>query len=172
MSTGTRSIARSWPVRALAWLWPAAPARRLAVVRIAVGTFATLWLVGISLDLLARAGFDPARFHPVGLAAWTGRVAPAVVATALVATIALGIAWVLGLRHRVDRRRVVDAPRGRGGDGDRVHVSAERRGVRGARRGGAGMGPTGAAVATQKAEQARGRGSAARRRSMMRQSSQ
>jgi hypothetical protein len=101
MSTGTPAVERPWPARALAWLCPAAPARRLAVVRIAVGTFATLWLAGISIDLLTRAGFDPARFHPVGLAAWTGRVAPAVVATALAGTMALGVAWVLGLRHRV-----------------------------------------------------------------------
>lgn len=83
------------------WLCPVAPARRLAVVRIAVGVFACLWLVGISIDLLARAGFDPARFRPVGLAVWTGSVAPAVVGAVLVATLGLGVAWVLGLRYRV-----------------------------------------------------------------------
>lgn len=101
MSAGGRPSEHSWTARALAWLCPAAPARRLAAVRIAVGMFATLWVAGISVDLLARAGFDPARFHPVGLAVWTGRVAPAVVATALAGTMVLGIAWVLGLRHRV-----------------------------------------------------------------------
>lgn len=84
-----------------AWVCPVAPARRLAVVRIAVGVFACLWLVGIAIDLLARAGFDPARFRPVGLAVWTGSVAPAVVGAVLVATLVLGVAWVLGLRYRV-----------------------------------------------------------------------
>lgn len=90
-----------WASRVIAWLCPVVPARRLAAVRIAVGVFACLWLAGISIDLLARAGFDPARFRPVGLAVWTGRVAPEVVGAGLVATIALGVAWVLGLRYRV-----------------------------------------------------------------------
>lgn len=93
--------AGAWASRGIAWLCPVVPARRLAVVRIAVGVFAWLWLVGISFDLLARASFDPARFRAVGLAAWTGSVAPAVVGAVLVATLVLGVAWVLGLRYRV-----------------------------------------------------------------------
>lgn len=91
----------AWWWRVLGWLAPVVPARRLAVVRIAVGVFACLWLAGVSVDLLARAGFDPARFQAVGLAAWTGRVAPAVVGVAIVATLGLGVAWVLGVGFRV-----------------------------------------------------------------------
>jgi hypothetical protein len=101
VNAGAGASAGSWGSRGIAWLCPVVPARRLAVVRIAVGVFAWFWLVGISIDLLARASFDPARFRPVGLAAWTGSVAPAVVATVLVATLVLGAAWVLGLRYRV-----------------------------------------------------------------------
>jgi hypothetical protein len=88
-----------WP-GVLAWLAPVVPARRLAVVRIAVGVFACLWLAGVAVDLLARARFDVARFEPVGLAVWTGRVPPAVVGVALAATLALGVAWVLGAGFR------------------------------------------------------------------------
>jgi hypothetical protein len=84
----------------LAWLAPVVPARRLAVVRIAVGVFACLWLAGVSVDLLARAGFDPARFHPVGLAVVTGRMAPSVVTLGIVVTLGLGVAWVLGVGFR------------------------------------------------------------------------
>lgn len=100
MSAAQRSEG-SWRSRVIAWVAPVAPARRLAVARLAVGLFATLWLAGISIDLLARAGFDPARFDPVGLATWTGRVPPAAVGVVLVATLVLGVAWVLGLRYRV-----------------------------------------------------------------------
>jgi hypothetical protein len=98
--SGAAPAPDGWGERALAWLVPVAPARRLAAARIAVGVFACLWLAGVSVDLLARASFEPARFEPVGLAAWSGRVAPAVVATALVVTLGLGVAWVLGRSFR------------------------------------------------------------------------
>jgi hypothetical protein len=93
--------AGAWAARWIAWLCPVVPARRLAVVRIAVGLFACAWLAGVGMELYARASFDAARFVPVGLAAWTGRVAPGVVAVVIVGTMALAIAWVLGVGHRV-----------------------------------------------------------------------
>jgi len=99
--SASASAEGSWSAGILGWLAPTMPARRLAVVRIAVGVFACVWLAAIAIDLLARAGFDPSRFRPEGLAAWTGRVEPGVVAVVLVATIALGIAWVLGVGWRV-----------------------------------------------------------------------
>lgn len=89
------------PSRLPSWLAPAAPARRLALVRIVVGAYACAWVVGVGPDLLARASFDPSRFAPVGLAVWTGPVAPAVVTVALVVAGLAGLAMVLGVGYRV-----------------------------------------------------------------------
>jgi Vitamin K-dependent gamma-carboxylase len=95
-------MSRRWSAsRVPAWLAPPAPARRLALVRIAVGLYACAWLVITAPDLLARAGFAMARFEPVGLATWTGPVAPAAVAGVLIVAGLLGVAMVLGVGYRV-----------------------------------------------------------------------
>lgn len=83
------------------WLAPVVPARRLALVRIAVGLYACVWLGLVAPDLMQRAGLGAARFEPVGIAAWTGMVAPEVVAGVIAVTGIVGIAMVLGAGYRV-----------------------------------------------------------------------
>ncbi len=82
------------------WLAPPVPARRLAIVRIVVMGYACAWLAGVGPDLLARAAFAPSRFAAVGLAVWTGPVAPTTVAIVLVATALAGLAVLLGVGYR------------------------------------------------------------------------
>src|SRR5690606_33567338 len=50
---------------------------------------------------MQRAGLGAARFEPVGIAAWTGMVAPEVVAGVIAVTGLVGIAMVLGVGYRV-----------------------------------------------------------------------
>ena len=57
------------------WLAPVVPARRLALVRIAVLLFACGWLFANAPGLLQRAQLPIDRFVPVGIARWTGPVA-------------------------------------------------------------------------------------------------
>ncbi|MEX1363726.1 MAG: hypothetical protein AB1Z98_11400 [Nannocystaceae bacterium] len=90
----------SWSQGVLRWLAPEAPARRLALVRIAVLSFACIWLLAMAPDLLVRARLSPDRFVPVGLAVWTGPVAPALVTTAWVATLGLGLLAAAGIGYR------------------------------------------------------------------------
>ncbi|MEM9458057.1 MAG: hypothetical protein AAGF11_28025 [Myxococcota bacterium] len=76
------------------------PARRLALVRIAVMLFACGWLVAVSADLLARARLPPPRFDPVGIAGLLGVVPVGVVAAGLGVTGLLGLLAAAGWRYR------------------------------------------------------------------------
>lgn len=83
------------------WLAPVVPARRLALVRIAVVLFACGWLVAISADLRARIRLPPERFDPVGLAGVTGLVSAGTIEIALVLVGLMGLGAAAGWRYRV-----------------------------------------------------------------------
>ncbi|WP_428264161.1 HTTM domain-containing protein [Haliangium sp.] len=84
------------------WMAPA-PARRLAVVRLAVGGFALLYLLSRVPHWLSYAHFDPQQYRPVGLLAWVlpRPLVPVAVQSITMATIACAVPFVLGWRWRV-----------------------------------------------------------------------
>lgn len=94
-------MSRSRLIALADWLAPVAPARRLALVRIAVLLFGCAWLVGVAPELLERARLPLDRFAPVGLARWTGPVAPPLVTAMVVGVVAAGAAAVVGLAYGV-----------------------------------------------------------------------
>ena len=85
------------------WLFRPAGARPLAVVRIAIGSYALVWLLFSSPELLGLGGLDRARFDPVGIVAVTGAgpMSTRSIAFLLAATIAAAVAVVAGWRFRV-----------------------------------------------------------------------
>jgi hypothetical protein len=82
------------------WLVPA-PARRLALLRIAVGGFAVLYLA-VWRPSLAATGFADWQFEPVGVVApFDTPLPPAAVRGLYVAAIGAGVAFTAGWRFRV-----------------------------------------------------------------------
>jgi hypothetical protein len=83
------------------WLFEPAPAERLAVLRILVGSFAVLYLlVRLPVFLDLAAGGD--RLDPVGLLWWVTEPLPAaLVSLWIVATVALGVAFTAGAGARL-----------------------------------------------------------------------
>ena len=80
----------------------AAPARRLATLRILVGTFATVFLVVRSGYLFDISGLPPARFEPVGLLGWLDEPLPVrFVQASLVVAVGCGVLFTLGWWYRV-----------------------------------------------------------------------
>jgi hypothetical protein len=80
----------------------AAPARRLATLRILVGTFATVFLVVRSGYLFDISGLPPARFEPVGLLGWLGDPLPVwLVEAGLAGAVGCGVLFTLGWWYRV-----------------------------------------------------------------------
>ena len=80
----------------------AAPARRLATLRILVGLFATVFLVVRSSYLFSISALPAARFEPVGLLGWLGEPLPVwLVKCAVAFTVACGCASIVGWRYRV-----------------------------------------------------------------------
>lgn len=80
-----------------------APPERLAVVRILVGTYATVWLLVRLPHLLDIAGFTgDARFDPVGPLWWLGDPLPGPISVTLVLVAPVaGLAFATGWRFRV-----------------------------------------------------------------------
>jgi hypothetical protein len=78
-----------------------APAARLAVLRILIGTYA-FWLTATHYDMWVKIGYSsPALFEPVGVVAVLGQPLSPVVAQALIAaTLVANVLFVLGWRHR------------------------------------------------------------------------
>lgn len=77
------------------------PARRLAAVRVYVGLYAAIYLLVRIPHLLRFAAYDPAYFHPVGLASLLDApVAPWVYRCAVALTIPLSWAFLAGVAHR------------------------------------------------------------------------
>lgn len=84
------------------WMAPA-PAERLAAVRMVVGAFALLYLVGRLPYWMSHAHFDPYQYQPVGLLAWVQPkpFVPVVVQLLVLATVASAVPFVLGWRYRI-----------------------------------------------------------------------
>lgn len=84
------------------WLAPA-PARRLAMVRILVGSYALVYLIIRVAHLLSYARFHPHNFKPVGIVAMLldRPLSPLVVQLLTVATLASALPFVLGWRYRI-----------------------------------------------------------------------
>ncbi len=82
------------------WLVPA-PARRLALLRIAVGGFAVIYLVAARTSLVVT-GFADWQFEPVGVVAtFDTPLSPAAVRGLYLAAIGAGVAFTAGWRFRV-----------------------------------------------------------------------
>jgi hypothetical protein len=80
----------------------AAPARRLASVRIIVGVFSTVFLVVRAPYLFDISSLSAARFEPVGVLGWLDDPLPLwLVKLALALSVACGVATILGWRYRV-----------------------------------------------------------------------
>ena len=80
----------------------AAPAHRLATLRILVGTFATVFLVVRSGYLFDISRLPPARFEPVGLLGWLGEPLPVwLVEAGLAFAVGCGILFTLGWWYRI-----------------------------------------------------------------------
>jgi len=83
--------------RAAVWSW-SAPPERLAVTRVLVGTFASIYLLGRTPDLLSSIDFLPRQFVPVGLAAWLqGPLPPWLVVTSVALALLGAALFTLGL---------------------------------------------------------------------------
>lgn len=86
----------------MSWLLRPAPPRRLALLRILVGAFATVYLLARYPHLVAFGDFPPQRFHPVGAVSLLDEpLSSGAVTAAVVAAIAAGIAFTVGWRYRL-----------------------------------------------------------------------
>jgi len=91
------------PGRAVSgWLFAAAPATRLAALRVLIGGYCVARLLSTAPALLDLAGLPDRQFAPVGILSPLGSPpSGAVVAVALAGTVAAGVAFVLGWRWRL-----------------------------------------------------------------------
>jgi hypothetical protein len=81
---------------------PAAPATRLATVRILVGTFATAYLAARLVHFGDYRRLAPEQFRPIGIATVCSAPLPAMVTWSIaIATLLLAIVFTLGVRYRV-----------------------------------------------------------------------
>ena len=84
------------------WYLRDAPPQRLAVLRILVGGFATIYAAIRVPDLWAYADFSDSRFHPVGVTGlFDAPLAPGVWHTLLVLAVVLCALFTLGWRYKV-----------------------------------------------------------------------
>lgn len=84
------------------WLSEDAPARRLATVRILVGVYGVVFVAIRSFHWHDVAGLPSGRFDPVGVLGWLDTPLTGSSVTVLsVATLASGIAFLLGWRFRI-----------------------------------------------------------------------
>jgi len=80
----------------------AAPARRLATLRILVSAFGTIFLLVRSSYLFSISALPPARFDPVGVLGWLEEPLPVwLVKFSLAFAVACGCAAIVGWRYRV-----------------------------------------------------------------------
>ena len=88
--------------RLLAWWYSPAPAARLALLRIAVGCFATYYLITRLRPLSNVASLQRWEFAPVGVVRLLAQPLPsAFVLGSIVVAIALAAAFTLGFRYRL-----------------------------------------------------------------------
>jgi uncharacterized membrane protein YphA (DoxX/SURF4 family) len=98
----TNALTARPPARAVSWLAHAAPAERIAAVRVLVAAYVVVWLTGALGGLLALLDADPARWQPVGVLAPFGRPpTDALVVLALAGTYVGGVAFALGAWTRL-----------------------------------------------------------------------
>jgi len=84
------------------WWFAPAPAERLAMLRIAIGLYALLWVVGRIPELHELAALPADHFRPVGVVRLVGGpLAPGLVVAIAAATAALLAAFVAGVAFRV-----------------------------------------------------------------------
>jgi vitamin K-dependent gamma-carboxylase-like protein len=84
------------------WWFAPAPAERLAVLRIAIGAYALVWLGARMTELIAVARLPKAQFAPVGIVAILDEPLPLLAVVAIAAaTLLLLAAFVAGLAYRV-----------------------------------------------------------------------
>ena len=84
------------------WYLRDAPPQRLAVIRILVGGFATLYTAVRVPDLWAYADFSDSRFHPVGVSGLLDSpLSPGIWHALLVLTVPLCIVFMIGWRYKV-----------------------------------------------------------------------
>jgi hypothetical protein len=87
---------------ALDWFYPAAPAVRLALLRIAVGVFAFGYVASRYEGFTSVATLGARQFEPVGAAQLLSQpLSSGAVQALVVATLLLAAAFALGVRHRV-----------------------------------------------------------------------
>jgi len=98
--TDTR-VARA-PSRAGGWLLAAAPATRLAALRVLIGGYCVARLLSTAPSLVQLTDLPDRQFAPVGVLSPLGSPPPAaLVVTLLVVAVAAGVAFVLGWRWRL-----------------------------------------------------------------------
>ncbi|HMJ12226.1 MAG TPA: HTTM domain-containing protein [Polyangiaceae bacterium] len=92
----------SGPRRLDAFFYPAAPAERLAWLRVLVGAFAVVYLIARFRDFAAGPNFSATSFAPVGpIQLLSAPLPPALVHAQTLLAIASGAAFVIGFRYRV-----------------------------------------------------------------------
>ena len=84
------------------WLYEEVPARRLAIVRIIVGAYATVFVALRAFHWLDVANLPNSRFRPIGVLTWMKDPLPAgVVMLLTIASFAAAAAFAVGWRYRV-----------------------------------------------------------------------
>jgi hypothetical protein len=84
------------------WWFAPAPAERLAALRIAIGAYAVIWMLGRLPELWAVARWPASQLAAVGVVrVLRAPLPPAMVVMIAVATIGLLVALTVGWRHRV-----------------------------------------------------------------------
>jgi hypothetical protein len=80
------------------WYW-SVPPERLAITRVLVGSFALIYLLVRTPNLLSTIDFAPRQFVPVGLASWLpGPLPPALVMASVALVLVTAVPFLLGLR--------------------------------------------------------------------------
>ena len=83
-------------------VYPEAPAKRLAALRVLIGGYGLFYALGRVGALWGVTRYPPTQFRPVGPIAWIGAPLPSFAVALLIgATLLLGLAFVLGWRFRI-----------------------------------------------------------------------
>jgi hypothetical protein len=90
------------PGEAMSALFPAAPAERLATLRLLVGGFGLVYATARAAHFAGVGRFTPAQFQPVGIVTLLGSPLSLLTVELIVAaTIAAGVAYFAGFRFRI-----------------------------------------------------------------------